>query len=174
MTLVSFLHISQSTAAGIRHQIQWCLFNITTNVNLVVTIIYWSVLYSPSLDFSLFYDFNLHATPAILTTLDLCVTAVPVRLLHFVYPLGFGIAYVTMTLIFWAVGGRTPYGPIYPILDYENKPGLAAGVICGTAALVVVLQGVLWAVYKLRIRVWGRCRPDGDTRENLNVMEEAF
>ena len=156
-----------------RHKIQWFLFNITANINFIVTIIYWSVLYRSSRGLT-FEDFNFHATPCILTTLDLCVTALPVRLLHVVYPAGFGIAYVTMTLIFWAAGG-TPNRPIYPFLDYENKPGVAAGLICGIGALIVVLHGGLWIVYKLRIKAGERYRRECDvTPEDTNISEETI
>ncbi|XP_038058688.1 protein rolling stone-like [Patiria miniata] len=158
---------------GIRHRIHWFLFSITININLIVTIVYWSLLYSPSYNGPSFFDFNVHATPAIISTLDLFVTAIPVRLLHFVYPLVFGIAYVVMTVIFWAAGGRTAYGPIYPILDYTNDPGLAAGVICGVMVLCLVLQGALWCLYKLRMWVWMKCR-EGFDNEELNIIEAVL
>ncbi|XP_022108896.1 protein rolling stone-like [Acanthaster planci] len=155
---------------AIRHKIQWFFFNVTIDTNLIVTILYWSFLYSPEQNPPSFRNFNVHATPAIITTLDLFLTAIPVRFLHFIYPLGFAISYIVMTLIFWAAGGRTPSGPIYPFLDYDDDPGLAAGGICGAIALGFVVHCAFWCIYKFRVWVWTKCRGD-QISDELSIID---
>ena len=160
---------------GIRHKIQCLLFNITLNVNIIVTLIYWSFLYDPSVSF--FYDFHVHSFTTIVSLLDLFLTAMPVRFLHLIYPMGFGIAYLIMTLIYWGAGGVTRLGDyIYSFINYTESPGLAAGVACGVLIGVVLVQLLVWGLYKLRMWMWVRCSGDGRIvqSEDPGKMEEGL
>ncbi|XP_033628309.1 protein rolling stone-like [Asterias rubens] len=136
----------------IRHKLQWFLFNTTFSVNVIVVVTYWAVLYSPSENFPVFNNINVHLLTAVISLLDLLLTATPVRYLHVIYPILFGLSYLAITLINWAAGGDV----IYFILDYSNYPGLAAGTIIGVITGVFIIHGVVWGLYKLRMWIWGR------------------
>ncbi|XP_038056158.1 protein rolling stone-like [Patiria miniata] len=142
----------------VRHKTHWFLFSMTTNLNFLVTLVYWSALYTPMLP--LIYDLTMHTLTSVVCLLDIFLTPVPIYLLHFVYPLLLGTIYLVFTLIFWAVGGFHRQ-PIYPFLDYTDHPGRAAGAIVGIFAAVVLMQGAVWALYKFKQWIWVRC--DGGT-----------
>ncbi|XP_038059760.1 protein rolling stone-like [Patiria miniata] len=137
---------------GIRHVIHWLLFNVTINANFIISIIYWAVLYNSARS-GFFYNFHVHAVTSIVSMIDLIVTAIPVRLFHGIYPVVFLCTYTVVTLIYWATGN----GTVYPFLDYDNNPGLAAGAIVGIFVAVWAMQGFMWAIYKLRMWFWIKC-----------------
>ncbi|XP_022107394.1 protein rolling stone-like isoform X2 [Acanthaster planci] len=143
----------------LRHKTHWFLFAMTTDINFLVTLVYWCALYMPSLP--LIYDLTMHTLTSVVCLLDLALTPVPVRLLHCIYPLLLGTVYLAFTVVFWAVGG---YGrePIYWLLDYSNYPGRAAGAIVGIFVALLFLHVVVWALYKLKLWIWFKC--DGGTR----------
>ena len=89
----------------------------------------------------------------------------------------FGLYYTIFSLVYWAAGGvgicmprcqnlpaNSTLDPldascpvscdhyIYPILDWESKPGLALGMVVGSCLLMPLLQSVWWAT------VWARRR----------------
>ncbi|XP_022107372.1 protein rolling stone-like [Acanthaster planci] len=163
----------------IRHKMQWMFFNITINTNILVTIIYWGALYNPNFPF--FYDFHVHTFTTIVSLIDLFLMPIPVRFLHFIYPIGFDLAYMALTVIFWAAGGRTisSTGAIYPFIDYSNAPGVAAGVIVGIFVAVIIMHGLIWALYKLRVWIWLRCGNEieavpTEADQDLGKMEEGL
>ncbi|XP_038056147.1 protein rolling stone-like [Patiria miniata] len=162
---------SEDAPMGIRHKIHWMFFNITINLNILVTFIYWGALYNPAFPF--FYDFHVHTVTSIVSLLDLFLTPIPVRFLQFIYPISFDVAYLALTVIFWAAGGRTisSTGAIYPFIDYTNSPGLAAGVILGIFVAVIIMHGLIWALYKLRVWIWLKCGNEAVTTE-IDIQEQ--
>ncbi|XP_022086388.1 protein rolling stone-like [Acanthaster planci] len=157
-----------SADMGVRHMIHWLLFNVTVNVNLIVTIVYWVGLYDPARG-GFFFSFHVHAVTSIVSVADLVVTAVPVRLLHAVYPCVSLVAYMVLTLVYWG----TSNGIVYPFLDYSCNPGLAAGSIVGIFLAILSTQVIVWAIYKLRVGMWKKCGGDGETTQAEIEQDKA-
>ena len=86
--------------------------------------------------------------------LDIMVSGVPVRLLHFIYPFIFSGTYAVFTGIYFAAGGVNningkPY--IYPVLNYGENPGVASAYVLVTVLVLIPLLHLLtWALYLLR------------------------
>ncbi|XP_072018275.1 protein rolling stone-like [Amphiura filiformis] len=139
-----------------RHKLHWLLLNIYMNISILVTIVYWSFLHSPYS--SLYYDLTEHTFPSILGLLDVILTPIPVRLIHFVYPFTYGMSYMLFTVIYWAAGGTDPNGNsgIYPgFLDWD-EPGTTTlhVVLCGVA--ICLTQVFLWGLFKIKMAVFRR------------------
>lgn len=140
---------------------QWVLFDIAIPAAITVTIGYWTVIFKPS-DPNFVVDsisISLHAVNCLMAVIELFFSATPVRILHMVYPMFFGVVYVIVTVIYWAAGGKDPYSGgnfVYKVLDYGNEPGTAVGVALGMVLVVLpVMHVIVWALYKLRERLCG-------------------
>ena len=146
----------------------WVLVNLSFLPAVLITTVYWLAIYDPSerksfiidlydnfaqtsyrklLCFT-FADYPISATNVethILNTvyvlIDLTVSAVPLRILHFYQPMFYLLVYLTFNLIYFLSGGLTPLGnhAIYPIMDWENLP-LTIPFMLLTLLLIIVTQ----------------------------------
>lgn len=75
---------------------------------------------------------DVHIINSVYVLIDLCVSATPIRILHFYIPFVFMFMYLIFTLVYWAAGGTTPDGgtAIYPIMDWENLQVTLPFVAC--------------------------------------------
>ena len=87
---------------------------ISINIALFVSILYWSVVHSYVVQYSLLRDevdwmFNVfnHSFNTILSVVDLSLSARPVNPHHADLPRMYGILYSLFTLIYWRLGGKT-------------------------------------------------------------------
>lgn len=121
------------------HKVAWFFYEIAVNNSILVTIVYWSFLYT--------------GLNSVLMLTETCLSAVPVRLLHVVYAELYGILYTIFTVMYWLNGGTNTegYNYIYPIIDYEAKP-YAAVVLIIIYALVGLpaSQLLTFGLFKLR------------------------
>ncbi|XP_072164282.1 protein rolling stone-like [Diadema setosum] len=148
-------------------KLSWALFNINVMIAPLVTVVYWSVLhdYSPPeegevrnpLDVGL--NVNVHAMNGILIILDLFVSAHPIRIVHWIYGLAYGLVYGIFTVIYWAAGGVNSWGEtaIYPILDWGEIPGLTCAYAVGLLLVLGVIQCIAYALYRLRLYISVKC-----------------
>ena len=115
----------------------------------------------------------LHGVNSITCLIDIFISARPWKVFHFVYPIIFGFYYAGFSLIFWGGGGvgvcyntkttpenhptATVHFPdsnewcdpfIYPILDWQNNPLIAIGVILGGCLVIPLIHffwmGLIW------------------------------
>ncbi|XP_067683970.1 uncharacterized protein [Haliotis asinina] len=135
-------------------KISWVLSNILSTFAIIVTTIFFGVLYTPTAGISL-EDVNVHALNTVFIVVDNFISARPVRLLHVIYPVLYGLIYVTFSLIFWSVDHRNV---IYPIVLDWNHVGLTLGVTSGIVVLTFVLHTVQFGLYRLKLFVYGKCR----------------
>jgi hypothetical protein len=103
----------------------------------------------------IFHDLNVHAGNSAMLVLDLCVSARPVRLLHALHPLCYGLAYVTFNTIYWAFDHEN--NVLYEhVLDWRY-PGPTVGVVIGLAFLIVpLLQLANFGIHKLKLLIYQR------------------
>ena len=136
-------------------KISWMLFSTVANGAIIVSVVYFAALYPQIYSKGQFpgaADFNLHGINSVIILLELALSALPVRLLHAVFTMVFGAAYVTMSALLYAFYSKDA---IYPdVLDW-NHPGATAGTVCGLIlGAVPILQLVLFCLYKLRVFVF--------------------
>jgi len=134
------------------YKLQWFLYNIAATMSVGVTLYYWTFDYTGT-GISL-SDLNVHILNAVFMVVEHIFSSMPWRILHVVYPMLFTILYTKVTVFYWMyVDGQ----PMYAVLDYSNRPGLAALLVFG--GLFVVLPAIhflLYLIYRLRLYFVGR------------------
>ena len=175
----------QADQTSWHQKVQWVLYNVGIIMALTVSILFWALLYNPQSSVNNVSAVNLmtHAVNGIMALVDLFVTGIPVRLLHMVYPFAFGGAYSVFTGIYHGFNGTNaqdnPY--IYSVIDYNNTPGTATGVILGIMfvftplvylviyALYLVREGLL---YLARRHCCGRCFSTSHSSNDFEMMTD--
>ena len=135
--LMSFLNtlipVSQppagQTIVDCRTKFTWILFTIGCNLQVVVTVAFWTMIYDGNMSL---YSILSHGVVALMVIIDgLVLNAIPVRLRHwieFVFPIGF--LYLVWTYIHSELGiGNPDYEDedpvtnddlIYSVIDWQN------------------------------------------------------
>lgn len=136
-------------------KIDWLLFVVASNAAPIITVAYFVGAYSTT-DKNFLQDktINEHLVNTVLIILEFCIAATPVRILHFVYPIVFGVAYAIFTVIYWAVNHNNV---LYPIFCDWNQTGLSIAALVGYYFVVIpAVQLLFFAAYRLRLYVY-RC-----------------
>ncbi|XP_050726900.1 protein rolling stone-like isoform X2 [Eriocheir sinensis] len=141
----------------LRFKVLWVMQNVVFLPALLITAAYWSAVYNPA-DPITAINADVHIINSVYVLLDLCISATPVRILHFYIPFLFMTVYLVFTLIYWAAGGTTPDGftAIYPIMDWDNLSVTLPFVVC-CVIFSPFMQGLVWGVYRARVAVRERC-----------------
>jgi len=132
------------------HKVNWILFNTNAVAAIFVGVVYWAII-APYRDPEINARpemIHMHATNILLTIIDLFLVSFPVRLLHFVHSALYILAYVVYNLILhWT----ETISDVYPILDWENNLGLAAGLaVSMVLAIPVIIQPIIFGLFRAR------------------------
>ncbi|KAL3841564.1 hypothetical protein ACJMK2_019687 [Sinanodonta woodiana] len=147
----SSLSISSSLNLPWYMKLTWLLANIVYVFAFIVTIIYFTAVY-PTLGMAgtNMNDLNMHAFNTLLVLIDSVIVARPVRLLHFVNPVIYGLLYCAFSAIYWSAD-KTRNVLYKNVLDW-NQPGIAIGVMAGLALVVIpLLQFMHFLIFRLRL-----------------------
>lgn len=119
--------------------IHWLLFTLATDLAVGVMILYWTLLYETGRPID-GINANTHLVNGLIALVEIWVSGVPVNFLHFIYPAIFGIVYAIFSGVYFGISGDI----IYPVIDYENKPGSAVGTVLGVLFVFLPLVHVLF------------------------------
>lgn len=139
----------------------WILYNIASSACLVVTLGFWILLY-PHLDIhtgkDLLINIQLHGITSVIIMLEICVTAIPIRLPHMVFTLAYGALYFIFSGVYYAVDHRHV---LYPNIIDWSKPGVTM-IVFVVAAFVALplIQLFLFGLYRLRLFIFDKCNPE--------------
>ncbi|XP_035698722.1 protein rolling stone-like [Branchiostoma floridae] len=126
---------AQSLQIPWHYKLYWVLYNVAFSGGIFITIVFWLLLRNDFTEGSILT----HAMNSVTIVMDVMVSGLPCRLLHFVHISTAGVVYILFTVVYWAAGGTgldgQPY--IYPFLDYGGNPVLAA--IVAVLAVVVAI-----------------------------------
>ena len=127
--------------------------NISATSSVVICILYWigqasdlinkrTVLFSVTI--------HVHLICFVMSTIEIIVTKIPIRMLHFYQPVLFSIVYITITFLI-----RHSYSPVYKVLDWVNDPSTAITCsLCGTFLVVPFVHCfIVYPLYRLRVLV---------------------
>uniref|UniRef100_A0A1B0CZ86 Uncharacterized protein n=1 Tax=Phlebotomus papatasi TaxID=29031 RepID=A0A1B0CZ86_PHLPP len=163
--LVSLWHFHPQFSARVESEgvvptsfkVYWTLHNSTLVMSIIITIIYWSILFDPEIHMADAINVLTHATNSVFMFIDVLIVAYPVRIYHAVQGLAFGLVYVIFSVIYFAAGGTTKSGStyIYSVLNW-NDPGSAMITVVGVCALGIVIHLILYFIYLLRTWVYRR------------------
>ena len=137
-------------------KLNWLLFAISAPAALLVTGVYFVALFpQKKVDYLNPEDVNLHLMNTVIVLLELCVSAFPVRLLHYVYMFVYGALYATFSIIYWSVDHTHVLYPGVLDWNYPKKTGFVLIIL----ALVILplLQIFVYSVYRLRIFIRRIC-----------------
>ncbi|XP_072013444.1 protein rolling stone-like [Amphiura filiformis] len=153
------MYESDEPDMGVHHMFQWFLFNIFVNAEIIVAVVYWTIIHDGINDTEEWiHDITAHLAPAIFSLIDVFFSATPVRVLHFIYPLGYGVTYFIFAVIYWAAGGRgagrnddgTYTNYIYSFLDFEENLPMAMGFLVIMMITCMIVHLLIWGVYHLK------------------------
>lgn len=136
-------------------KLNWFLFVVASSAAILVSIVYFSAIFPRrKLTYLSEEDVHLHLMNSVLVILELAVSAIPVRILHFVYVMAYGAIYVAFSIIYWTFDHSRV---LYPgILDW-NRPLTSVAVILALSVVgFPILQCLLFAAYRLRLYVYNR------------------
>lgn len=165
-------------------EVQWVLFTVGNEAALAATIFYWASVYTPGSRVTHIIIVTRGVNAAI-AFLDIWITGVPVRLLHFVYTVIFGAIYIIFTGIYFAARKVNSKGEpfIYSVLDYGNHPGTAAAfAVVSVLIILPIIHLIFWIMYILRegfirnVCPGERYKPltnNETTAEAINEQDEA-
>ena len=132
------------------HKGLWVIFNMAANSSILITLLYWTLVFGGKTSG---LDVTTHLLNCVFMVADLMFSSIPVRILHVVYALIFGVSYLLLTVIFWAADGTNARGEpyIYSFVDYSESPGFSSGLVAGFVFVGQPLsQALLFGFYKLR------------------------
>lgn len=150
-----------SDATSWYHKVQWVFFYLGAEMAVVVSILYWAVIYDGEAVDGV--NANTHLVNGIIALIDIFFSGIPVRVFHFIYATAFAATYAVFTGIYHATSSTNVRGDpfIYPVIDYENKPGSATGWVLAVVLVFVplvhlLLFGVYTARFWLTYCLWAR------------------
>lgn len=149
---------SQSSAdfsISILLKVVWLLYNIASCSCVMVTILFWIFLW-PYMEvdgFAFLLNFQLHAVTSIIIILEHIVSAVPIRLYHYIYTFIFGAIYIIFSLIYYAVDKVV----IYPVMLDWGKP-VTPVVVSLVSSLVVgpLAHLFFFGIYKFKLYIYSK------------------
>ena len=133
--------------------VYWVLYSVTIPVTFFAVIAYWGLVYDPVTEPITYANLIKHLINGILAVVDLFVTAIPIRVLHVIYPITYTAIWVIFSGIYYVAGGTDIYGNryIYKILNYETNPASAAGLAISVFLVAIpVLYLCVFGLYLLR------------------------
>ena len=115
-------------------KIHWIVFNISLPLEIGIAILYWALLYDPTVVVSPTasgVNFNTHLLPAVIALADVCISGIVLNIYHIYMIFLYTVVYAVFTLIYFGAGGMDQFGNryIYAFIDYGGRPGLAAGIL---------------------------------------------
>lgn len=113
LVTISFIHVSyiekiqKRDSLPVSLKIYWALHNTSLILSVLITAMYWTVVFDKERDVVNVINVLLHITNSIVMFIDLIIVAHPVRLLHCIHPIVVGSSYGLFTFIYYKAGGVT-------------------------------------------------------------------
>lgn len=147
---------SQMDQITLCDKLTWFLFLVGTQSALLTVLLFWILIGDEEeVEVSVSVNVHVHILNGVVALLEVWVTGIPIHLLHFIYMVLFASTYGVFTGIHYGINGTGIDGEryIYPILDYESQPGVAAGTVIVCILVVCPLIHVLFYLQYL-LRDW--------------------
>ena len=140
-------------------KLDWIIFSIISSGAIIVSIVYFSVLYPkinpgkpPKIQ-----DIHVHGVNSLVIILELCFNAIPIRLAHAIYPLIYGMIYMSFSLVFWGLDNTRVIYPV--VLDWNNLKTTLPSLLILACVIVPIVQLLLFYAYRLKMKLYHRLYP---------------
>lgn len=144
------IHLKLKSSGRIK--VQWVLYNLSTGSAPIVTFLFWTIAYDGS--GVNFINCSTHGANAVAVFLDLWITRMPMRMMHMIHSVIFGLIYSAFSVIYWYLGGTNQYGEpfIYKVLNYGESPLKALYYIVAISFIVApMMHSMFFLLYRLRV-----------------------
>ena len=134
-------------------KVYWVLYSVTITVTIFAIIAYWGLVYDPVIEPITYANLLKHLITGVMAVVDLFVTAIPIRVLHVIYPITYTVIWILFGGIYYVAGGTDVYGNryIYEVLNYETYPARAIGLAIVVAFVCIpALYLCVFGLYLLR------------------------
>ncbi|CAG5134972.1 unnamed protein product [Candidula unifasciata] len=134
-------------------KVLWLLTTFGFDSAILVTALYWTLVFDGAI--KTFLTVATHAINSVYVLMDIFLIAAPVRLLHIVYPIMYGLAYTLFTFMYHIYGGTNKKSEpfIYKPLDW-SKLHSALTVSLGSVFVGVPAVHLLqFGLYALRLHI---------------------
>ncbi|XP_050682070.1 protein rolling stone-like [Leptidea sinapis] len=103
----------------------WLIYNVITTVAIMITGLYWILLYNPDAseeDVNFWLDLSTHGFNSCIVFIELMVSRTPLRFVHIYQPLTVGLWYLVFSVIYYFAGGTDEIGNpyIYSVLNWQE------------------------------------------------------
>ncbi|XP_078487925.1 protein rolling stone-like [Ciona intestinalis] len=150
----------------------WILFDVSFSVSLVTNVLYWSLLRVGSVDLITSFNIHSHAITFVMLLIDVFIIAYPIRLLHFLYGMCYGLVYTAFTLI---LHGSGYISAVYELINWDKGARIATAICFVSSFVAIPLVHLLaFGLYHLRcfIALKGGCQNDQtDTSDEQESIE---
>ena len=135
-------------------RLTWLLFTLGSEVMVPVGVVYWATWDGTVVSWPV--NIHEHGVSIVPGLVDVFISGIPVRFLHFIYLMLFAFTYGVFNVLFWAAGGTNADGDryIYAIVNFENSP-LQASLVTLVMVLILPLlvHSLYWGLYLLRVAI---------------------
>lgn len=134
------------------------LHGLATSASVVVTVLFWLIVYEGGKVTSLDVVFHGGGLLAMLVDYALCCVPYTVKF-HLPVIVVYAFAYFIMTIVYHFAD--TGSDPIYSVLDW-SRPGKAIAWSAGAFAFLLIVYAILWALWRLKLKKNGKARAAND------------
>ena len=124
--------------------------------SIIVVLLFWIILSSEIEGKSSgkqFVSISRHGINLLLLLLDFMFHRIPIRVLHFVYTLLFGVLYVVMSVVYCFTTTNHIYGKF---IDWYNNPTTTVVTVLATFAAIFLIHFALYGLHRLKVALYGR------------------
>lgn len=148
----------EKDALRFHHELLWFLYVISATAGVWITAGYWTVLVGDDpIDAN---NITKHALNSVFMVFDTCLSAIPIRLFHSIYPFLYLVIYIVFSIIYWLLGGTNIQGDpfIYEALNYNDFDPTIGGLLAVFLLVVLpILHLILFGITKLRDHLHNKC-----------------
>ncbi|CAK1540212.1 unnamed protein product [Leptosia nina] len=138
--------------------VYWLTYNIALIISLMITGLYWILLYNPEQDeeqsTGFWLDLSTHGFNSCIVFSEFILSRTPLRFVHIYQPMAVGLWYAIFTGIYYAAGGTDSLGNpfIYEILDWR-QPTRSLALIAASLAALIIIFTVMWGLTLCRDKI---------------------
>ncbi|PVD24226.1 hypothetical protein C0Q70_14696 [Pomacea canaliculata] len=127
----------------------WLLYTVSTELSLEVTILYLSCGCNGKISLP---SALVHVATSVYVLIDMAITATPIRLLHFIYPVGLKCLYIMASAMFLAAEGTNERDEkfAYSPFDWVYDRGCLKLALAWTLGGSPVLHFLVWTLSLFR------------------------
>jgi len=141
----------EKDALRFHHKLLWFLYVISATAGVWITAGYWTVLVGDDpIDAN---NITKHALNSVFMVIDTCLSSIPIRLYHSIYPLLYLVIYIVFSVIYWLLDGTNIQGEpfIYEALNYSDfDPTIGGLLVVFLLVVLPILHLILFGITKLR------------------------